>query len=507
MKILTEVKKSVTWQLFTITFLVFAIFISCTTVVQSLFFGKFYINKKKSDLQETMIKFKSSYDKTNDSDKIKEIMTNIEQSGNVKLAILDKYGKLKFVVRSDNEKLDESRIHAINAAIKNSNIDPVALNQTIKNGKPLIFISGNPKSPVKDIVSVDLDKKKGEILFAISSLQPVNEASSVIKEFYIYFLIIAVFLILILSLFYSHTITKPLLILNKSALKMAELDFSQKSNIKREDEIGNLSNTLNFLSENLCKSLNSLREANAKLEKDIEKERQLEKMRKEFVAAASHELKTPISLIEGYAEAIKDGIFTDSKERDYYLDVIIDESKIMGNLVYDMLHLSQLESGKLALDKENFYLDNMVNDILNKFATLINKKNIKLNTELDKDTEINADWDKIEQVINNFLTNAIRYTSEKGIINVQLKNYNSHFIFSIENSSTPIPEEQLSKIWDRFYKVDKSGNRKLGGTGLGLAIVKNILILHKLNFGVKNTDLGVEFYFTNKNLNSNSLKS
>jgi signal transduction histidine kinase len=291
------------------------------------------------------------------------------------------------------------------------------------------------------------------------------------------------------------------LILNKSALKMAGLDFSQKSNIQREDEIGNLSNTLNFLSENLCKSLNSLKEANIKLEKDIEKERQLEKMRKEFVAAASHELKTPISLIEGYAEAIKDGVFNDSKERDYYLDVIIDESKIMGNLVYDMLHLSQLESGKLTLNKENFYLDHMVNDILNKFSTLINQKNIKLNSELDKDTKINADWNKIQQVVNNFLTNAIRYTSENGVINVHLKNYSSYFVFSIENSSAPIPEEQLNKIWDRFYRLDKSGNRKLGGTGLGLAIAGNILLLHKLNFGVKNTELGVKFYFTNKDSN------
>lgn len=501
MNILAKVKKSVTLELFTTTFLVFAIFISCTTAVQSLFFGKFYMDKKKSDLQQTVIKFKSSYDKTYDPDKVKDLMTSIEESGNIKLAILDRYGKLKFIVRSNNEKLDANRIRAINIAIKNLNIDSITLNEMIKNNKPLTFVSGNPKSPIKDIVSADLDEKKGEILFAISSLQPVDEASAVIKEFYLYFLAAAVFLILILSLFYSHTITKPLLILNKSALKMAELDFSQKSNIQREDEIGNLSNTLNFLSENLCKSLNSLKEANIKLEKDIEKERQLEKMRKEFVAAASHELKTPISLIEGYAEAIKDGVFSDSKERDYYLDVIIDESKIMGNLVYDMLHLSQLESGKLILNKENFYLDHMVNDILNKFSTLINQKNIKLNAELDKDTKINADWDKIQQVVNNFLTNAIRYTSENGVINVHLKNCSSYFVFSIENSSAPIPEDQLNKIWNRFYRLDKSGNRKLGGTGLGLAIAGNILLLHKLNFGVKNTELGVKFYFTNKDSN------
>ncbi|AYD40515.1 HAMP domain-containing protein [Clostridium fermenticellae] len=505
MNIISKIKKSVTRQLFTITFLVFIIFITCTTAIQSIFFGRFYIDKKKSDLEQTMIKFKTNYDKTDDPDKIKEIMSSIEDSHNVKLAILDKYGKLKFIVSYDNEKLDESRIRAINSAIKSSNIDPTMTSKTINNGKPLVFISDKPKDPIKDIISVDFDKKKGEILFAISSLQPVNEASSVIKEFYIYFLIIAIFVILILSLFYSHAITKPLVILNKSALKMADLDFSQKSNIKRDDEIGSLSNTLNFLSENLFKSLNSLRSANLKLEKDIEKERELEKMRKEFVAAASHELKTPISLIEGYAEAIKDGVFSDSKEHDYYLDVIIDESKIMGNLVYDMLQISQLESGRLILNKENFYLDKMLDDIISKFSTLINQKNIELHAKIDKSVKINADWNKIEQVINNFLTNAIRYTNKNEIINIYLKYDNPYFTFSIENSSNPMSDEQLSKIWDRFYKVDKSGNRKLGGTGLGLTIVKNILILHKFDFGVRNTALGIEFYFSNAPSNSDIL--
>ncbi len=292
-------------------------------------------------------------------------------------------------------------------------------------------------------------------------------------------------------------VTKPLLELNDSASKMADLDFSKKCNINREDEIGNLADTLNFLSENLNKSLTSLKDANYKLEEDIEKERRLEKMRKEFVAAVSHELKTPISLIGGYAEGLKDDIF-EGEEKDYYIDVIIDESKKMANLVADMLDLSQLESGNFKLVKEEFYIDELLKTTIKKFAAVFNDKNIKFDINFIENTKVHADWSRMEQVITNFITNAIRHTNEDGSIMVNIEQQEDRVLISIENTGENISEDEIDKIWDNFYKIDKARTRKLGGTGIGLAIVKNILMLHGSEYGVKNTDKGVKFYFTLK---------
>ncbi|SQB92893.1 sensor histidine kinase [Clostridium tetanomorphum] len=207
----------------------------------------------------------------------------------------------------------------------------------------------------------------------MASLQPIDEAVSVIEELYKYFSIGAVFFIVILAFIYSNMITKPLIEINKVATKMAKLDFSEKCNVKSEDEIGNMASSLNFLSENLNEALTSLKEANVKLEEDIEKERKMEKARREFVAAVSHELKTPISLIDGYAMALKDNIFGE-EEKDYYLDIIIDEGRKMGSLVNDMLDLSNLESGSFKLTREEFDICNLIKFTLKKYKILLKKK-------------------------------------------------------------------------------------------------------------------------------------
>lgn len=294
-------------------------------------------------------------------------------------------------------------------------------------------------------------------------------------------------------------ITKPLIEINKVATKMAKLDFSEKCNVKSEDEIGNMASSLNFLSENLNEALTSLKEANVKLEEDIEKERKMEKARREFVAAVSHELKTPISLIDGYAMALKDNIFGE-EEKDYYLDIIIDEGRKMGSLVNDMLDLSNLESGSFKLTREEFDICNLIKFTLKKYKNIIKEKAVKVELNLLENIMVYADWNRIEQVITNFITNALRHVNENGTIYVGMIDKGNTISIGIENTGSRIPEEELSKIWDKFYKVDKSRNRKLGGTGLGLSIVKNILTAHRYSFGVENTDRGVKFYFIVKKM-------
>ncbi|MBA5850286.1 two-component sensor histidine kinase [Clostridium sp. cel8] len=494
-KLALRIKKNITWKLFIITALVFTVFISSTLIFQSVFFGKFYIAQKKSSLQNKVEKFKQKYNKLENGYDVIELMKQFEENNNSKIVIVDKHGTIKFITNQNNRGYDEARIKIINDIILQLSINSNILNEMINQNESVTFVTDIRIDGIKSIVSAVPDSKKGEIIFALISLQPVREASSVIKQFYVYFYIAAIVIIILLSLIYTKMVSKPLVKMNSIAKKIASLDFSEKCDIKSEDEIGNLSNTLNFLSCNLNKALTSLKEANKKLEYDIEKEQKLERLRKDFINAVSHELKTPISLIGGYAEGLKDGIF-ESEKKDYYIDIIIDESKKMNNLVNDMLNLSHLESGNFKLNREKFYIDELINSVVNEFSVIMENKDITFESNILKKIPVYADWDMIEQVITNFLTNAIRYTASGGKIFFSTEKKDDYVIVSVENTGSHIPENEIDKVWTNFYKVDKSRSRKLGGTGLGLAIVKNILTLHNYDYGVKNTEVGVKFYFT-----------
>jgi len=344
------------------------------------------------------------------------------------------------------------------------------------------------------VAGILYDEKKDETVYAFSSLQPVNEAVQVIKEFYLYFYIGALITILLLSFVYSNMIAKPLIKITKAASKMAKLDFTEKCEVSSEDEIGALATSLNLLSENLNVALTSLKDANIKLEQDIEKEKKLTEMRKDFVAAVSHELKTPITLIEGYTLALNDDVL-EGAEKQYFIDVIMDESKKMNSLVSDMLDLSQLESGNFKLTKEDFFLNELLKSVTKKFSSILKEKKIELEINYIQNIKVNADWNRIEQVMTNYMTNAIRHTKDGGFITVTMINIEDAICVEVENSGNKIEISETNKIWDNFYKIDKSRTRMLGGTGLGLSIVKNIMLLHGGSYGVENTEIGVKFYF------------
>ncbi|KZL88453.1 sensor histidine kinase [Clostridium magnum] len=347
---------------------------------------------------------------------------------------------------------------------------------------------------VKPIIK---DNKISEFIFVITSLQPVGEAIDTMKLYYFYAFLFALLVIIGMSLLFSNILSKPLLKMNRVAVKMADLDFSEECEIHSKDELGSLSTSLNLLSKNLSSSLWELKIANEELQKDIDKERSLEKMRKEFIASVSHEFKTPLGVIKGFAEGVKDNIA--EEKREYYIDVILDEIGKMDELVLDLLDLSRLESKVYKLKLEHFHVINLIDEVQSRLLTRANEKNLLVELQYEQaDIEVYADRRRIEQVITNILSNAIRHTSINGNIQINVVKKDCSAYVSIENSGEHILEEDLIKIWDRFYRVEKSRDRKTGGTGLGLPIVKNILLLHESNFGVENTDSGVRFYFTLK---------
>ncbi|MBU3181371.1 sensor histidine kinase [Clostridium psychrophilum] len=487
-------KKSITRKLFIITSIVFAAFITTNLIVQSVFFEQFYIRWKKNNLEDNLVKFKNEYTLLKNNDDESNLISSFEDQNNYKIIIRDNLGNLKYLTKTADERKDSIKARLMDQIMSTEIANIGGITKLKEGKKSLIFITAKNPDMEVSIAGISYDEKKDEIVYVFSSLQPVNEAVQVIKEFYLYFYIGALFVILLLSLIYSNMIAKPLIKITKTATKMAKLNFTEKCEIKSEDEIGALAESLNLLSENLNEALTSLKNANTQLEKDIEKEKKLTEMRKDFVASVSHELKTPITLIEGYTLALNDDVL-EGNEKQYFIDVIMDESRKMNSLVSDMLNLSQLESGNFKLVKEEFFLNELVKPMARKFSSLLNEKNIKLQLELIKNIEVKADWNRIEQVLTNYMTNAIRHTNNGRSISIRMINRKDTICVEVENSGSKINTDETNKIWDSFYKIDKSRTRKLGGTGLGLSIVKNIILLHGGKCGVENTEIGVKFYF------------
>ncbi|MGX5677794.1 sensor histidine kinase [Bacillus toyonensis] len=332
-----------------------------------------------------------------------------------------------------------------------------------------------------------IKEKNGAItyIFSMTSLQPVDEAVQMIQEYYVYIIMFVLLLIFLASFYYSKKIARPLLQINKTTKKIANLDFSERVPVMSKDEIGDLSQNINLLS-------NTLHSHIEQLQLDIEKEKKLENTRKEFISGVSHELKTPLSIMKSCISILKDGVASHKKE--YYFKAMEKEVDKMDVLIVDMLELAKFESGTYKMQMDVFYIDQAIQHICEQLSMEITKKQLYVHTHLAA-IEVIANHRRMEQVITNFITNAIRYTPEKEDIIISTIDEANRVKVCIENKGAHIEEDQLDKIWDRFYRVDTARLRSQGGTGLGLAISKNILELHEAEYGVQNTVDGVLFYF------------
>lgn len=337
-----------------------------------------------------------------------------------------------------------------------------------------------------------------ELLFLVTSLQEIKETNSALRLFYAYLGAGGFILILLLSVLYSRLVTRPLLMLNKQAHKMKELDFTGEKPLPRKDELGNLSGTLFELSGKLNMTLDELNKANVQLKKEIIQNKQMEQLQKDFFANASHELKTPISIVRGFAEGIRDGISMGRQE--HYVEVILEESAKMEQLVQDMLDLLRLESSAVKLYKSPVLLSELTQDMLEKLTYQMDEKELSAHLVYKQETEINVDPVKIEQVLLNLMTNAIRHAEKGSTIEIHILGTEQTCLYSIYNKGDQIPEDYLKRIWERFFRVEASRDRKSGGTGLGLAIVKRILELHECEYNVRNVEDGVIFELTFKKI-------
>jgi len=331
---------------------------------------------------------------------------------------------------------------------------------------------------------------KNYLLIAIVSSANTESTVSIFQELYWVNFVVALFLSFIATYLYAGRFSRPIQHMESIAKDMANMDFQQKIYIKSNDEIGSLANSLNMLSDALQDKIIALEGANSKLTDEIEFKIQQEEIRKTFVANVSHELKTPITIMKGLIEGIKEGLYNDPT----HLESALDETHRMEHLVFDMLEISKYEAKGVELNKTIFSVDESVNRIYRRFKSWIDRKNLHVSLELDEGF-VNADQDKIEQVLENLISNAVRYCRDGGYIHMKTKATPDSLLCSIINDGEPIPEDSIEAIWKPFYRIETSRNRAKGGTGLGLVIVKSILEEHGAKYGAQNTDQGVRFYF------------
>ena len=335
----------------------------------------------------------------------------------------------------------------------------------------------------------------GNLILMRTALESIRESAGISTRFLAYSGILAVIVSAIVSIFASRKIAKPILELTDISSRMMHLDFDAKYQNKGENEIDQLGEHMNQLSRILEETISELKSANNELQIDIEKKTQIDEMRKEFLSNVSHELKTPLALIQGYAEGLQECINEDEESRNFYCEVIMDEADKMNQMVKKLLTLNQLEFGNDIVVMERFDLTELIRGIIQASSILLKQNEITLTFNTDVPMYVWADEFKVEEVVTNYLSNAIHHAKAPKHIDIKYTQMEDYVRVSVFNTGKPIPEEDLGRIWIKFYKVDKARTREYGGSGIGLSIVKAIMDSFHRACGVCNHTDGVEFWF------------
>ena len=484
-------KYSIRRQMTAIFIGLFACILGAVLIINNGFLGRYYLSHKAKDLVRTYYAVDDVLQEGSLTDLtvLNGIISRTER-GNIDIVVMDSGGKAVFSTLVEQDP----RLSQMIRDVVGQDIDAdTVLEQT---GNFTIYRS-----------AADSDQDNVEYLrmwgifsdgswFVMQSpLASIRESAALANQFLIYLGSIGIIVGGLLVWLLSRRITQPLMELTHLSQKMANLNFDAKYTSGGADEIGILGSNFNRMSEQLEKTISELKRANNQLQKDIEQKEKMEEMRNEFLGNVSHELKTPLALIQGYAEGLKEGVNDDPESREFYCEVIMDEADKMNRMVKNLLTLNQLEFGSDEVEFERFDIVGLVKGVIASCDILIQQAGASVDFVADEKLDVWADEFKTEQVVRNYLTNAIHHVENEKRIEVRIRQNGDTAHISVFNSGKPIPEEDVPKLWDKFYKVDKAHTREYGGNGIGLSIVKAIMESFHQKYGVRNYDNGVEFWF------------
>lgn len=411
--------------------------------------------------------------------------------GNMTILILTEDGE---VVRSSTNGTDALRLQFWEMVLESEvNHAPLDMD-VIESNEQYVLGEKSDERLDADYLVLWGTLSNGNVMLARTPLQSIRESANVSNHLLSYVGVLALFGSAIVIYFVTRRITNPLLELTVISKRMAALDFDIKYEGQGDSEIEQLGEHMNQLSRTLERTISELKSANNELQKDIEKKEEIDEMRKDFLSNVSHELKTPLALIQGYAEGLKECVQEDDESRDFYCEVIMDEADKMNQMVKKLLTLNQLEFGNDVVVMERFDVTELIRGVVNSSSILLEQNGITVMFD-EPPLFVWADEFKIEEVVTNYLSNAIHYAENEKRISIRYMIEDDRVRIGVFNSGMPIPKEDIDNIWIKFYKVDKARTREYGGSGIGLSIVKAIMDSMHQKCGVTNYDNGVEFWF------------
>lgn len=490
---LKEKLKSVRVRLFFTLCIVILFLVLCLITINSLVLENFYMYSKTKTIKEVYYKIDQYYAKPSLEYNLESELKKIAYKNNFDILIKTDTNLILF--STDKDFLDNlSRITEMTKVQENlSKINVIysdekmEIRKTTDNANNLNYILLTGK-----LVN-------GYSLYIRIPVAPIEESVRISNEALILIGLLTIIVSSFIASLISRKFTEPILQLNEITDQMANLDFSKKYRITdSDDEINQLGKNINTMSDKLETTIRQLRENNRELEKDIEEKSKIDEMRKQFISDVSHELKTPIALIQGYAEGLVENVNTDEASKKFYAEVILDESNKMDRLVKQLLELMKLEYGKREFHDEKFDLVELIKEVIRKCNVMIEENKIEVLLDKENPIYVCADDFYIDQIVTNYFTNAIKHTEkvkDKKQIRIRLEKKEEKIRVFVANTGKQIAGEDLDRIWGRFYKIDSSRNREDGGSGIGLSLVKAIQMNYQNQYGVENIEDGVEFYF------------
>ena len=492
-------RRSIRFKFFTL------VFIGVLLILNLFFYEDYYMLMRRGELRDAYQSIRNSY--SGDIEEMMTVLDNYESQTAIRMAVVCSDGTVlytSFNTRSDEgnadtqnpfqlpdfDLLDQQRrgytiLQSIAQNVSWNTLDSHSyqfLNVTLWDNDQYLCLAGV------------LDNQADKCLFAYMPYAYIEQNSSLNLVFLVIAGGCALLICLIFAYGVSRWFSRPLIAMAGLADRMSELDFSTKYQGRSTDEIGQLGQSLNRLSAYLEQTIRELRQSNEQLAQEIKEKERIDNMRQEFIVNVSHELKTPIALIQGYAEGLTAGVADDPEDRKYYCDTIADEADHMNKLVMQLLNLSRLELGAEQTYSEDIDLHELCAEAVRKTAVLCESRGLTVEYD-DTCITVRTDGDLLDQVLMNYLSNAIRYTVDGGKIKISAKQTGDCVRLTVFNEGDGLPEEELPKIWEKFYRTDRARTREAGGTGIGLSLVRAIADTLHGSCGVENVEGGIVFWF------------
>lgn len=487
-------KKSIRRQIATIFIALVGAVLLVSILINTWFLEGFYIRNKQASLIHVYNRMNDATKKGNlTSEKMLEELGELVEVGNISFVVVNGDNKA-LLSATQNERKTQELFTQLMGYLLNKN---QVRGEILESSDRYQIHSATDVINKDEYIEMWGYLSNGNAFILRSPLESIRESVSLSNTFLIYITLIMACLGSVFVWFFTKRITNPILELTSLSARMANLDFDAKYVSGGENEIGVLGENFNTMSEKLEQTVSELKNANYELQKDIEKKEKIETMRTEFIGNVSHELKTPIALIQGYAEGLKEGISDDPESRAFYCDVIMDEANKMNQLVKNLLTLNQLEFGAEEIVFERFDITELIRGIIQSNEILIQQKEAEVRFQNGEPIYVWADEFKVEQVVRNYLSNALNHAADEKIIDIRatINDTADKVRISVFNTGDRIPEEDIEHIWSKFYKVDKARTREYGGHGIGLSIVKAIMDSFQQDYGVVNYENGVAFWF------------